>query len=48
MMILGKFDKVITKKNMNALLHKVNEYQLEILETGHNGVIDGSIDVLKK
>jgi pimeloyl-ACP methyl ester carboxylesterase len=47
-MILGKFDKVITVNNINALLHKVKNYQLEIPDTGHNGVIEASIKILKK
>lgn len=46
-MILGKFDKVITPKNMNALLHQVKNHQLEIPDTGHNGVIEASIKILK-
>ncbi len=47
-MIVGKFDNVITVKNMRSLLHKVKNYQLEILETGHNGVIAGSIHIISK
>jgi pimeloyl-ACP methyl ester carboxylesterase len=47
-MILGKFDKVITTKNMHTLLHKVKDYQLELLETGHNGIINASIPILIK
>lgn len=47
-MILGKFDKIITLKNMNTLLRKVKTYQLEIPETGHTGVIEASIPILKK
>lgn len=47
-MIVGKFDKIITAKNMNRFLKKVTTYQLEIPETGHNGVIEASIEILKK
>lgn len=47
-MILGKFDKVITAKNMNLLLRQVKTYQLETPETGHNGVIAASIKILNK
>ena len=47
-MILGKFDKIITVKNMNVLLRKVKNYELEIPDTGHNGVIEASIKILKK
>lgn len=46
-MILGKFDKIITPANMNGFLKKLNTYQLEIPETGHNGVIEASIKILK-
>lgn len=47
-MILGKFDKVITEKNMRNLLHKVKDYQLETLEAGHNAVVGASIPILSK
>jgi pimeloyl-ACP methyl ester carboxylesterase len=47
-MILGKFDKVITAKNMHALLHQVKNYQLELLEAGHNGIIHASAPILLK
>lgn len=47
-MILGKFDKIITKKNMNLLLRKVNHYKVEILEVGHNELIQASIPSLVK
>lgn len=46
-MIVGKFDKIITVKNMQVLLRKVKNYQLEIPETGHNGVVGASIKILK-
>ncbi|MEK6780453.1 MAG: alpha/beta hydrolase [Bacteroidota bacterium] len=47
-MIIGKYDKIITAKNMDTLLNKLIGYKLEILETGHNGVIQESIKVLGK
>lgn len=47
-LIAGKHDKIITTENMQRLLRHVRDYQLEILDTGHNGVIDGSIKVLSK
>jgi len=47
-MVLGKHDKIITKQNMQRLLRHLRDYQLEILDTGHNGVIAGSIPVLAK
>jgi pimeloyl-ACP methyl ester carboxylesterase len=42
-MIVGKYDKVITPSNMNRLLSKVNDRRLEILESGHTGLINQSI-----
>lgn len=47
MMIVGKFDKVITPKNMRALLRHVKTYELEIPDTGHNGVIDASVKIIQ-
>jgi pimeloyl-ACP methyl ester carboxylesterase len=46
LMIVGKYDKIITARNMNHLLRHVPNHQLEIVDTGHNGVIDRSIPVL--
>ena len=46
--IVGKYDKIITTKNMDRLLKKLDHYKFEILETGHNGVIQESIKVLRK
>jgi len=47
-LIVGKHDKIITTENMQRLLRHVKDHQLTILDTGHNGVIDGSIEVLRK
>ncbi len=47
-MIVGKHDKIISTQNMQHLLRHLQDYQLEILDTGHNGVIAGSIPVLIK
>jgi pimeloyl-ACP methyl ester carboxylesterase len=47
-LITGRYDKIITPENMNRLLHFVKDYQLEILETGHNGVIPESIPIITK
>ncbi|MEQ1587782.1 MAG: alpha/beta hydrolase, partial [Cyclobacteriaceae bacterium] len=47
-LIVGKHDKIITTENMQRLLRYLKDYQLEILDTGHNGVIAGSIAVLTK
>lgn len=48
LVIVGKYDKIITTENMDHLVKKLNDYRLEILETGHNGVIQESIKVLGK
>jgi pimeloyl-ACP methyl ester carboxylesterase len=47
-MIIGKHDKIITTRNMQWLLRHLHDYQLETLDTGHNGVIAGSISILAK
>lgn len=41
-MVIGKYDKLITLKNMQSLLKRLKSYNLEIPETGHNGVIASS------
>ncbi len=46
--ITGRHDKIITTQNMQRLVRHVQHYQLEELDTGHNGVIAGSIPVLAK
>lgn len=46
MMVVGKYDKIITTQNMNLLLDKLTSHQLKILETGHNGIIDASTSLL--
>lgn len=47
-LIIGKFDKIITAKNMKGFLAKVDTYQLEIPPTGHTGLLEASIDILNK
>jgi pimeloyl-ACP methyl ester carboxylesterase len=47
-MVVGKHDKIITTQNMQQLLRHLHDYQLEILDTGHSGVIAGSIPILLK
>lgn len=42
-LIVGKFDKVITPQNMHLLTKKLKHYRLEILESGHNGLINQSL-----
>ncbi|HYG39684.1 MAG TPA: alpha/beta hydrolase [Cytophagales bacterium] len=36
---LGKYDKMITEKNLQDLLNKVTNFKMNILETGHNKLI---------
>jgi pimeloyl-ACP methyl ester carboxylesterase len=38
-LVLGKFDKVITLKNMQRLLQHLPDCQVQLLDTGHNGII---------
>jgi pimeloyl-ACP methyl ester carboxylesterase len=47
-LVTGRYDKIITTENMNRLLRFVKDYQLEILETGHNGIIPESIPIITK
>jgi pimeloyl-ACP methyl ester carboxylesterase len=42
-LIVGKHDKVIQAKNMEAFLEKVNSKQFEVLEAGHNDLIAKAI-----
>lgn len=46
-LIVGRYDKIIPPKKMNQLLQYVKDYQFEILETGHNGVLTKSIPLIK-
>jgi pimeloyl-ACP methyl ester carboxylesterase len=48
LLITGRHDKIITTQNMQRLLQHVVDYKLEVLDTGHNGVIAGSIPILVK
>ena len=42
-MIVGKYDKVIRPENMSRLLKHVRNYKLEVLESGHTGLIHESL-----
>lgn len=42
-MIVGKYDKVIRPENMNRLLRHIRDYRLEVLESGHTGLIHESL-----
>jgi pimeloyl-ACP methyl ester carboxylesterase len=46
--IVGKFDKVIPAKDMNRLLQYVTHGKLEILETGHNSLIDKAAELITR
>ena len=46
-LITGKFDKVIRSKSMDKLLFHVKKYRHEILETGHNGLINGAAEMFR-
>ncbi|QHT68866.1 alpha/beta hydrolase [Rhodocytophaga rosea] len=37
---LGSYDRIITRKNMLHLLKKLTKYELVMLQTGHNQLID--------
>lgn len=42
-MIVGKYDKVIRPQNMHRLLKHVRHFNLEVLESGHTGLIRESL-----
>lgn len=44
---IGRFDKIITANNMDLLLKCVPNHHFQILDTGHHGLIDKSIEVLR-
>ena len=45
-MIVGKYDKVIRPDNMRRLLKHVKNFRLEVLESGHTGLIRESLSIL--
>ena len=47
-MIVGKYDKVIRPENMQRLLRHVKKHKLEILESGHTGLIGESLHLLMR
>ena len=47
-LIVGKHDKVITPENMAVLLNKVLNHRLEILDSGHTGLINQSLPFFLK
>ena len=46
--IVGRYDKVIPPENMHRLLKHVRDYKLEVLESGHTGLIGESLHLLMK
>lgn len=44
--VVGKYDKVIPAKDMNRLLKYVPEGKLEIIDTGHNNLIDKAAEFI--
>jgi hypothetical protein len=40
LIMVGKYDKVIKAESMNGLLKYVNQYELEILDAGHNHLLE--------
>ena len=47
-MIVGKYDKVIRPENMQRLLKHVKDHRLEVLESGHTGLIHESLRFLMR
>jgi pimeloyl-ACP methyl ester carboxylesterase len=47
-LIAGKYDKVIKAENMQRLLKHVAHYRLEILESGHTGLIQESLPFISE
>jgi hypothetical protein len=37
--MVGKYDKIIKPRDMKKLLHHLEDYQFEIMETGHNQLV---------
>ena len=48
LLIVGKYDKVIPAKNMNRLVRQLDQKQFEIIEAGHNDVIENSIPFMTR
>jgi pimeloyl-ACP methyl ester carboxylesterase len=47
LMLVGKYDKVIPAKNMNTLLHRLHQKQLEIIEAGHNDLVKAAVKFIQ-
>lgn len=46
-MYLGRYDKIMTEKNMARLLQKLEDFELHVLEAGHNKLISETTLALK-
>lgn len=46
-MYLGRYDKIMTQRGMKRLLRHIHKYDLQVLETGHNRLIDKVAHFLK-
>jgi pimeloyl-ACP methyl ester carboxylesterase len=47
LMLVGKYDKVIPIKNMEGLLQRLHQKQIEVLDAGHNDLINASVEFLR-
>ena len=47
-LLVGKYDMVIKANEMNRFLKKVKKYHLEIIETGHNGLLSKSVEFFRQ
>jgi pimeloyl-ACP methyl ester carboxylesterase len=47
LMLVGKYDKVIPAKNMEGLLQRVHQKQIEVLDAGHNDLVNASVEFLR-
>jgi pimeloyl-ACP methyl ester carboxylesterase len=46
-LLIGKHDKIITAKNMDAFLSKVHSKEFHVVDAGHNDLIQKSLPYLK-
>jgi pimeloyl-ACP methyl ester carboxylesterase len=46
-LLVGRYDKVITARNMNRLTRQLYKYRFEIVEAGHNDLIEKAVPYLK-
>lgn len=46
-LIIGKYDKIITKKNMEPFVKKLHTIQFKVIEAGHNDLIAKAVRSIK-